>query len=129
MVLGDLNADLDVPRTTQEDVLAAELVEHGLTCATRQFVSRRTRHVRGRWTFRRPRYTPEGEQRWLRSKPDYVLTQEKDRRRLRSCRWLLVRHHDSDHHALVLRIQSNPKGVKRYVKARTTLPVPDPPGR
>ena len=35
MVLGDLNANLDVPWTTQEDVLAAEMAEHGLVCATR----------------------------------------------------------------------------------------------
>ena len=104
MVLGNLKADLDAPRTTQEDVLAAEIAEHGLACPTRHFMSWRTRHVRGRWTFRRSRYMKEGERRWRRSKPDYVLAQERDRRRLWSCRWLPVHHHDSDHRALVLRI-------------------------
>ena len=72
MVLGDLNADLDSPRGRQEDVLAAEASEHDLVCATKQFRCRRKRrHVRGWWTFRRPTYTPEGERRWVRGKPDY----------------------------------------------------------
>ena len=64
MVLGDLNTDLDSPRGRQEDVLAAEASEHDLVCATKQFCCRRKRrHVRGRWTFRRPTYMPEGERR------------------------------------------------------------------
>ena len=87
MVLGDLNADLDSPRGRQEDVLTAEASEHDLVCATKQFRCwRRRRHVRGRWTFRRPTYTPEGERRWVRGKPDYALVRARDRRRVRSCR-------------------------------------------
>ena len=90
LVLGDLNADLDVPRTTQEDVLAAEMTELGLTCASRHYVSASTRHVRGRWTFHQPSYTPEGGRRWMWGKPDYALMRKEDRKRLRSCRWLLA---------------------------------------
>ena len=86
MVLGDLNADLDSPPGRQEDVLAAEASEHGPVCATKQFCCRRKRwHVRGRWTFRRPTYTPEGDRRWVRGKLDYALVRARDRRRVRSC--------------------------------------------
>ena len=86
MVLGDLNADLDSPRGRQEDVLAAEATEQGLVCATKHFLPARTRNMRGRWTFRRANRTPEGERRWVRGKPDYVLVKERDRQRVRSCR-------------------------------------------
>ena len=127
IVLGDLNTNLDSPRGRQEDVLAAEATEQGLVCASRHFLSRRMRHVRRRGTFRRPNYTPEGERRWIRGKPDYALVTARDRRRVRSCRWLLVRHHDSDHRALVLRVETDEKGVQRYDKARRTLPAPPPP--
>ena len=62
MLFGDLNADLDSPRGRQEDVLAAEASEHDLVCTTKQFRCQRKRqHVRERWTFRHPTYTPEEE--------------------------------------------------------------------
>ena len=64
MVLADLNADLDSPKGRQDVVLAAKSDEHGLVCATKQFGCRRKqRHMHGRWTFRRPNYTLEGERR------------------------------------------------------------------
>ena len=105
MVLANLNTNLDSPRGRQEDVLAAEASEHNLVCATKQFRCRRKRrHVRGCWTFRRPTYTPEGERRWVRSKLDYALVRARDQRRVRSCRWVAMRHHDSDHRTLVMRV-------------------------
>ena len=60
VVLGDLNTDQDSPRGRQEDALAAEATEHGIVCATKHFLSKQTRHVRGQWMIRRPSYTPEG---------------------------------------------------------------------
>ena len=61
MVLADLNADLDSPWGRQEDVvLAANANKHGLVCAIKQFwCQRKQRNMHGRWTFRRPTYTPE----------------------------------------------------------------------
>ena len=38
-----------------------------------------------------------------------------------------MRHHDSDHQALVLRVELDPAGVKRYDKTRRTLPAPPLP--
>ena len=46
LVLGDLNAPLDVPRTTQENVLTTEMAELDLFCSTMHYMSRTTRHVR-----------------------------------------------------------------------------------
>ena len=36
-------------------------------------------------------------------------------------------HHDSDHRALILRLEADPAGVKRYDKTRRTLPAPPLP--
>ena len=53
LVIGDLNANLDAPRSRREEVLSQLLAGEGLGCATRHFQVRRRKHVRGRWTFRR----------------------------------------------------------------------------
>ena len=52
LLIGDLTSDLDFPRDRQEEVLATDLVERGLRCVTRGFRTRRTRQMRGRWTWR-----------------------------------------------------------------------------
>ena len=46
---------------------------------------------------------------------------------LRSCRWLLMRYHDSDHRAFVLRLETDPQGVKQYFKVCRTLPETNRP--
>ena len=51
LILANLNADLDCPRDRQEEILAGGMARYGLVCASRHFVARRTRHVRGRWTY------------------------------------------------------------------------------
>ena len=130
LLIGDLNADLEHPRDIQEEVLSTELRESGFRCATRNFRPRRTRRTRGRWTWRQRRTNKEGERYWLRSKPDYFLLKERDRARVRRCRWTLPRHHDSDHRAPVVQIYSRKGGVRKYLEERTTVPVePPPPGR
>ena len=48
LILYNLNTDLDIPRTAQEDVLAAEMTDLGLSCSTRDYVSSTTQYVRGR---------------------------------------------------------------------------------
>ena len=45
LIIGDLNASLDVPRTTQEEVLAAEMARRGISWVSRHFMTRR-RHRR-----------------------------------------------------------------------------------
>ena len=70
-----------------------------------------------------------GGGRWIRGKPDYALAREKDRKRLWSCRWLLVRHHNSNPCTLVLRIEADPREIKYYAKDWTTLFVPHSPTR
>ena len=41
LIIGDFNSDLDVPRTTQEEVLAAEMAGRGISCVSRHFRTRR----------------------------------------------------------------------------------------
>ena len=48
LVIGDLNANLDAPRSRREEGLAQNMGEHGLRCASRHFQVRRGRHLRGR---------------------------------------------------------------------------------
>ena len=110
LLIGDLNSDLDFPRDRQEEVLAADLEERGLRCVTRGFRPRRTRRMRWRWTWRQRQTLQSGERVNLRSKPDYFLTRDRDRGRVRRCRWVLPRHHDSDHRALVVQIRARPGG-------------------
>lgn len=83
MVIGDLNANLADPRNGQEEVLSAGMREYGLECATRHFVTRRRRYVRGRWTYKKRCENGKGEARFTYSKPDYFLARREDRRRFR----------------------------------------------
>ena len=46
-----------------------------------------------------------------------------------SCRRVAMRHHDSDRRALVLRVDTDAKGAKRYDGAGRALPTPPPPSR
>ena len=47
LVIGDLNSNLNAPRSRKEEVLAQDVVELGLGCALRHFQVRRGRHLRG----------------------------------------------------------------------------------
>ena len=68
----------------------------------------------------------EGEQRWFRGKPNYVLVRARDHQHVRSCQWVFVWHHDSSGRALVVRVTADAVGFKRYDKARRTIPVLPP---
>jgi hypothetical protein len=124
LVIGDLNANLDAPRSRREEVLSQLMAGEGLGCATRHFQVRRRRHLRGRWTWRRETAmaTRMGERRWIRSRPDYILIGEEERKRVKRCRWVYPPHHTSDHRALITKIRSR-GGLKRYRRKRETLPV------
>eukprot|EP00957_Ditylum_brightwellii_P013152 993245-Ditylum_brightwellii.AAC.1 len=82
-----------------------------LQCMSRQFHGRyKNIHTRGRWSWWQKRMG-----RWISSKPDYFLAQEKDRRRLRRVAVRFPRHHDSDHRAIVAQIYGGVlKRMKRY---------------
>ena len=128
LVIGDLNSDLDFPRDRQEEILSATMRERGMRCASRCYRPKRTRRTRGRWTWRQRRGVPgSGQRQWLRSRPDYFLFREKDRRRIKCCRWIQPRHHNSDHRALVVDIKARPGEIARYVEGRVRLPVQPPP--
>ena len=94
LVIGDLNANLDAPRSREEEVLSHDMAEHDLECASRHFRVRcgrrrgRGRRLRGRWTWRQAREnaTRLGERRWVRSRPDYILVPAAERKRVKSVR-------------------------------------------
>ena len=106
--------------------MAMDMEERGLRCATRNFRPRTTRRTRGRWTWGQRRKLPSGETARIKSKPDYFLMRGKDRGRVRRCRWIRPRHHNSDHRALVMQLRARPGGVRRYTDERKRLPVPPP---
>ena len=126
LVIGDMNCDLDFPRDRQEEIMAMDMEERGLRCATRNFRPRTTRRTRGRWTWGQRRKLPLGGTARIKSKPDYFLMRGKDRGRVRRCRWIRPRHHNSDHRALVMQLRARPGGVRRYTDERKRLPVPPP---
>ena len=88
MLLGNLNADLDVPRNKQEAKVAAAMDHHGMACASKHFTVRRRKKckLRGRWTWQHRRLPPggtPGTERRYKSKPDYFLMPSRERRRLK----------------------------------------------
>ena len=124
LLIGDLNSDLDFPQNRQEEILAADLEEQGLRCATRGLRPRRTRRMRGRWTWQQRRTLQSGDRVNLRSKPDYFLMRGRGRGRVRRCRWVRPRHHDSDHRALVVQIRARPGGCGSTFGGRRRSPLP-----
>ena len=87
LVIGDINANLDAPRSPGEEELAQMLGDHGLGCASCHFRVRRRWHVRGRWIWRREKgeATRLGNRRWIRSRPDHFLVREEERKRIKRC--------------------------------------------
>ena len=59
----------------------------------------------------------------MRSKSDYFLFREKDRRLIKCCRLIQPRYHDSDDRALDANIRARPGEIVRYVEGRVKLPV------
>ena len=103
LIICSLNGNLDVPRTTQEDVLAAEMAGRGISCVSRHFRTRRRRRHRGRWTWRQQRRDGRGKQRVQHSKSDYLLARDVDCRRFRRCHWIPPPTYNSDHRVLVVK--------------------------
>ena len=60
LLISDLNSDLDFPRGRQEEILLADLGDQGLQCVRRDFRPRRTRQMRGCWTWRQLRTLQSG---------------------------------------------------------------------
>jgi hypothetical protein len=117
IVIGDLNSNLDFPRDRQEEILAANMDAHGLGCAMKFFQTCRRRKTKEKWTFRRWEDRAErGERRWIRSKPDYFLMWEQDRPRVKRCRWISPRNHNSDHRTLVVKLSDKGGWVKPYIR-------------
>ena len=85
LIIGDLNADLYNPRNRREEVLSQTMGEHSLECASHHLRVQRHCHVRGRWTWRQEKTaaTRPGDRRWIRSRPDYFLIREEDRKRIK----------------------------------------------
>lgn len=110
-VLGSINANLDAPRIPQDDILAAEMQELGLTSQTRHYVSKSTWHVQRKLAFCQLSYTLKGEGgggggRAMNSR------QKENKKRVRSCRWQLVRRHGSDHQAIAPRVKLDLHGCQ-----------------
>ena len=126
LVIGDLNANLDAPRSRREEVLAQNMGEHGLGCASRHFQVRHGRHLRGRWTYRtvKENAIQLGDRRWVRSRPDHMLIPEEERKRIMSCQSIFLPYH-SNHRALVVWIWGS-GWLKRYIREQETLPVQSP---
>ena len=117
MVLDDLNANLDVPRNEQEAEIAVTMDSYGLKCATQHFRvhggrRRRRRTWRGWMSYRRRR-ADRGERGrgYYKTKPDYMLLPQRERRKVRRCRFLMLPGHSTDHRALVALLHTGERGL------------------
>ena len=120
ILLGDLNINLDAPRDTREEIIAEQCDAWGLTCMTRSFASTRTSTIKGRWTWRQRQLG-----RWISSKPDYLLAPPCVRKRLRVARPRQLRHHDTDHRAIVAKlwVRGGRRGMENYRRKARRNPL------
>ena len=56
------------------------------------------------------------------SKPDYTLLRKQDRRHVHRARWIRPPKSNSDHRALVMRVELEPGGAKAHVRRRKRFP-------
>lgn len=101
LLMGDFNINLDTPRDTREDIIAEQCDDWDLTCLSTHFLQRRTRQLKGRWTWRQERLG-----RWVSTKPDYFLARVESRKRIRNVKLRRLRHHSTDHRAIIATIWS-----------------------
>ena len=99
VVLGDLNINLQMPRNEREDGVADQCDAWDMMCMTEHFTQRRNGRTRERWTWRQERL---GQ--WVTSKPDYLMAQTEARGCFRNVQLRDLRHHASDHRAIIAKI-------------------------
>lgn len=134
IIMGDLNAHLEVPRTYQEELLADLIGTWGVECISRDFTMRSTTRKtqmggRGRWSWRQRRTDAVGEGRWLSSKPDYILTRPEDHKRYKRCRIVRPLNHNTDHRAMIVRVRGRGKhAMRRYRQGIAKFPIQLPKG-
>ena len=90
LVIGNLNANLDAPRSRKKEVMAQDMGEHGLGYVSRHFWMRQGQHLQRRWTWRRVKKdtTRLGGHRLVHSRSNYILIPEAERKRMKNCRWI-----------------------------------------
>jgi len=109
LLIGDLNINLDTPRDTREEIIAEQLDFWNLGCLSTQFTQRRHKY-RKRWTWYQWR-----QGRLYSTKPDYFLSEPDMRRRFRNVSLRKLRHHATDHRAIVGRLWGgNQKWLDKY---------------
>ena len=119
LLFGDLNIDLDAPRDTREEIIAEQCDYWKLTCMTTMFKQRRTRRVKGRWTWRQQRLG-----RWVSTKPDYFLADTAVRRLFKKVVIRRPRHHDSDHRAIIATFWGGQeKRMRNYRRRVASIPL------
>ena len=119
LLFGDLNIDLDAPRDTREEIIAEQCDFWKLTCMTTMFKQRRTRRVKGRWTWRQQRLG-----RWVSTKPDYLLADTAVRRLFKKVVIRRPRHHDSDHRAIIATFWGGQeKRMRNYRRRVASIPL------
>ena len=76
ILAGDLNINLRVPCTEQEEMIAEQMDSMLLVNMSRHFCQRSGKRLRGRWTWRMRR-----EGRWISFQCNYFLGRETNHRR------------------------------------------------
>jgi exonuclease III len=123
ILVGDLNLNLQAPRTEREETIAKQVDAMNLVNMSRHFCQRSGNRLRGRWTWWMRR-----EGRWISSQCDYFLGRETNRRRFWRVSVRMPRYH-SNHHALVAVIYAEGgEELKRYHRRMQRFPLSLPRG-
>lgn len=134
IIMGNVNAHLEVPGKYQEELMSDLLGTRGLKCISREYAMRSTTHKarmagRGRVSWLQRRSVAVGEGRRLNSKRDYILTRPEDRKRYKRCRIVRLPNHSTDHRAIVVRVRGRGKhAMRRYRRGIARFPIQLPKG-
>ena len=101
---------------------ADQMAERGISFVSKHFCALQRRRHHGRWTWKHHWRDERGKQRWQRSKLDYFLADDVNRKRFRKCHWILPPTHDSDHRTLMVKLVTGREGVKWYKRRRRRIP-------
>jgi len=124
LLLGDLNINLESPRSEREVEIAEQCDYMDMQDMSRQFHHGGGRQTQKRWTWRHKR-----RGRWEAYQPDYFMAQGRDRKRVKQVRLRQPRHHGTDHRAVIAKLYGGAEGkMKAYRQKRTTLPLRLPNG-
>ena len=104
LLLGDLKINLELPHDERDETIVEEMDKCPLSCMGCHYQQHRHRLMQGRWTRRQ-----QCLDRWVSSKPDFIMAREGYGHRFRNVAVRAPCHHDSDHRVMIASLRTRGK--------------------